>query len=222
MIWVYAVILVIWGNVVNALIHPMLPGGDWSAVMWGGSLAVISLAFARLLNERRSMLGIARGDWRGIAIGGALGLGGALAGALVLRTGPIVGPVQWNPVLTTTPEEIAAHMAFFLPLSVAIPEELAFRGILLGGIWARRGRRIAIAGSAITFALWHAWIIYYTLLQTNLANGPLMLFAGLAGMAFVAVGGVVLALLRVRSGGLVAPILAHWAFDGFMLLGLWI
>jgi membrane protease YdiL (CAAX protease family) len=48
----------------------------------------------------------------------------------------------------------------------------------------------------------------------------LLAFAG--AILFVALGGVVLSLLRLRSGGLGAPILAHWAFDGLMLLGLWI
>ncbi len=222
MIWVYAIVLVVWGNVVNALIHPMLPGGDWTAVAWGASLAVISFLFAFLIRERRTMLGLARGDVRGIAIGAALGVGGAILGALVVRIGPIVGPVVWHPIVTTTPDELAAHVAFFLPVSVALPEELAFRGILLGGLWAARGPRVAIAGSAVTFGLWHAWIIYYTLLQTNLTSSPLMWLAFAAGMLFVALGGVVLALLRVRSGGLLASVLAHWGFDAMMLLGLWI
>ena len=222
MIWIYAAVLVAWGNVVNYFVSPVLPGGDWAAVAWGMSLIVVSLVFARLMHERRATFGLARGDLRGVALGGALGLGGAAVGVLVLRIGPILGPVEYTPHFHTTPNELAAHIAFFLPLSTAIPEELAFRGVLLGGLWAARGRRVAIIGSSVAFALWHLWVVSVTLLHTNIASGVLTVLAFTGAIVFVALGGVVLALLRVRSGGIGAPIVAHWAFDGLMLLGLWV
>lgn len=222
MIWIYAAVLIAWGNLVNYFVSPMLPGGDWGAVAWGASLVVVSLVFARLMHEGRSLFGLTRGDIRGIALGGVLGLGGAAVGVLVLRIGPILGPVTYTPLFATTPGELAAHIAFFLPLSTAIPEELAFRGVLLGGLWAARGRRVAIVGSSVTFAFWHLWVVSVTLLHTNIASGILTVLAFVGAIVFVALGGVVLALLRVRSGGLGASILAHWAFDGLMLLGLWI
>ena len=222
MIWILAAGLVLWGNVVNYFVSPMRPGGDWAAVAWGVSLAIVSLAFARLLHERRTTIGLVIGDVRGVVIGAALGLGAAAAGVIVLRTGPILGPVSYTPLFTTTPAELAAHIAFFLPLATAIPEELAFRGVLLGGLWSAYGPRVAIVGSSLTFALWHSWVVYVTLLNTNIASGLLMTLAAIGAMLFLVLGGVALALLRVRSGGLVASTLAHWGFDGLMLLGLWI
>jgi membrane protease YdiL (CAAX protease family) len=222
MIWIYAAVLIGWGNVVNYFVSPMLPGGDWAAVAWGVSLVVVSLLFARLLRERPSTFGLARGDLRGIALGAALGLGGAAVGVLVLRIGPILGPVTYTPLFDTTPQELAAHIVFFLPISTAIPEELAFRGVLLGGLWKARGPRVAIVGSSVAFALWHLWVVSVTLVHTNIASGVLTVLAFAGAIAFVALGGVVLSLLRLRSGGLGASIVAHWAFDGLMLLGLWI
>lgn len=221
MIWLFALVLVVWGNLVNYFVQPMLPGGDWAAVAWGAALVAVALVFTRLLHERRMLIGLTLGDVRVVAIGAALGLSAAAVGALLLHVGPLVGPVTYTPLSTTTPEELAAHIVFFLPLAAVIPEEVAFRGALLGGLWASRGARVAIVASSIVFALWHTFVVYVTILQTSLATTPLAWAAALAALAFLALGGAVLALLRVRSGGLVAPVLAHWAFDATMLLGLY-
>ncbi len=223
MIWLYAALLVVWGNVLNYFVQPMLPGGDWAAVTWGGALALVALAFARVTRQRRAECGLAGGDPRIVAIAATLALVAAAAGTIVLRVGPIVGaPIDYHPLFTTTPAELAAHIVFFLPLAAVIPEELAFRGALLGGLLRTRPRRTAVAASSIAFALWHGSVVYVTLLQTSLAGTSLAWLAGAAALLFVAAGGAVLALLRVRSRGLAAPIVAHWAFDAALLVGLWL
>ena len=221
MIWAFAALLVVWGNIVNYLIQPTLPGGSWPALAAGVSLGLVSLVVARLGHQTRAGAGLARGDLRGAPVGAALGFGAAIVGTIVLRIGPLLGgPVEYHPLFTTTNEELAAHIAFFLPLAVVLPEELAFRGVLLGGLWKTRGMRAGIVGSSIAFGLWHAFVVYATILQTNLADGVLPWLAGAGAVLFVAFAASVLALLRIRSGSLVAPILAHWAFDATMLLGL--
>jgi membrane protease YdiL (CAAX protease family) len=223
LIWVYATLLVVWGNVLNYFVQPMLPGGDWAAVAWGAALVVLALAFARLTRQRRGDLGLARGDLRGVAIAAALALVAATVGTVVLRVGPIVGaPIEYHPLFSTTPEELAAHVVLFLPLAAVIPEELAFRGVLLGGLLRARSLRAAVVASSVAFALWHGFVVYVTLLQTSLAGTSLAWLAGAAALLFVAAGGAVLALLRVRSRGLAAPIVAHWAFDAALLVGLWV
>lgn len=223
MIWVYAALLVVWGNVLNYFVQPMLPGGDWAAVAWGAALVVLALAFARLTRQRRGDLGLTRGDLRGVAIAAALALVAATVGTIVLRVGPIVGaPIEYHPLFSTTPEELAAHVVFFLPLAAVIPEELAFRGVLLGGLFRARSLRAAVVASSLAFALWHGFVVYVTLVQTSLAGTSLAWLAGAVALLFVAAGGAVLALLRVRSRGLAAPIVAHWAFDAALLVGLWL
>lgn len=223
MIWIYTALLVLWGNVLNYFVQPMLPGGDWAAVAWGAALVVLALAFARLTRQRRGDLGLTRGDLRGVAIAAALALVAATVGTVVLRVGPIVGaPIEYHPLFSTTPEELAAHVVFFLPLAAVIPEELAFRGVLLGGLLRTRSLRAAVVASSVAFALWHAFVVYVTLRQTSLAGTSLAWLAAGAALLFVAVGGAVLALLRIRSRGLAAPIVAHWAFDAALLVGLWV
>ena len=223
MIWIFAALLVIWGNVVNYFVQPALPGGDWAAVSWGAALVAVSLGVARLLRQRRGDLGLVRGDPRGIGAAAAVALVAAAAGTAVLRVGPIVGaPIGYQPLSATTPDALALHIVLFLPLAAVIPEEVAFRGVLLGGLWTRTGARKAVVGSSAAFALWHAFVVWVTLLQTSLAGTALAWLAGMAALVFVAIGGAVLALLRIRSGGIAAPVVAHWAFDATLLVGLWV
>ncbi len=221
MIWAFAALLVVWGNVVNYFVQPSLPGGDWAAVAWGAALVAASLAFARILGVRRTELGLALGEGRGVLNGAALGVLAAGVGTAVLRIGPLLGPVTYTPLFTTTGAQLAAHIAFFLPLAAAIPEEIAFRGALLAGLQRAHGLRIAIVGSSVAFALWHAFVVWVTVFQTSLANTALAWLAGLAALAFLAIAAAVLALLRLRSRTIVAPILAHWTFDATLLVGLW-
>lgn len=223
MIWVFAVLLVVWGNLVNYFVQPTLPGGDWAAVVWGAALVAVSLGGARLTHVGRADLGLTRGDLRVAAAGALLGLLAAGIGAVVLRIGPIVGGrVEYTPLFTTTAPQLATHIAFFLPLAAAIPEELAFRGTLLAGLVRARGVRTAVIGSAVAFALWHAFVVWVTIFQTSLAGTPLAWFAGAAALLFVAAGGAVLAILRLRARTVMAPVLAHWVFDATLLVGLWI
>ena len=222
MIWLFAAFLVLWGNLVNYFVQPTLPGGDWAAVAWGAALTAVSIAAARALGLTRTDLGLVVGDVRGAALGGAIGLVAAGIGTVVLRAGPLVGGrVEYTPLFTTTASQLALHVALFLPLAAAIPEELAFRGVLLGGLARSHGVRVAIAGSSVAFALWHAFVVWVTLLQTSLAGTALAWLEGLAALVFVAIGGAVLAGLRLRAGTIAAPALAHWAFDATLLVGLW-
>lgn len=216
MIWIFAVLLVVWGNLVNYFVQPMLPGGDWAAVTWGVALAAISLAAARAI---RADAALRLGNGRVAALAALIGILAAGLGTAVLRLGPIVGPVVYRPLFTATDQELAVHIAFFLPLAAVIPEEIAFRGALVGGLLAT-GIRRAVVVSAVVFALWHAWVLYVTLAQTSLADSPLAWLAASAAFAFLVAGGVALATLRLASRGLLAPIAAHWAFDAALLLGL--
>ena len=212
----FAAFLVLWGNLVNYFVQPMLPGGDWAAVTWGIALAAISLAVARALGADAALR---PGNGRVAALAALVGLVAAGLGAAVLRLGPIVGPVAYRPLFTATDQELAVHIAFFLPLAAVLPEEIAFRGALVGALMGT-GIRRAVAASAVTFALWHAWVLYVTLAQTSLADSPLAWLAAVAAFVFLVAGGVALASLRLASRGLLAPIAAHWAFDAALLLGL--
>jgi membrane protease YdiL (CAAX protease family) len=75
--------------------------------------------------------------------------------------------------------------------------------------------------SAAAFTGWHGVIVSRTVASTNLQAEPLLATLGLLG-AFVAVGvgGALFAWLRLATGHLAGSVVAHWAFNAVLLLGL--
>ena len=223
MIWLFAALLVVWGNVVAFLVEPELPGDDPIAVVLGVALAVVAILFARSRGLGPAELGV-RARWRELGVGAIVGaLVGALAalgGVLVLRFPPLLGgPVTYRPVATVSDAELLRHLFFYLPLSVVLPEELAFRGALVGALRAAHGSTWAVAGSAFAFGLWHAVTILTTVVQTNLA-GIFFVLGVVGAFAVVFAGGAAFASLRLRTGTLATTIGLHWAFNAVILAGL--
>ena len=219
MIWLYAALLVVWGNAVAYLVEPELPGDDPVAVAAGLALIALSLTFARARGLGRADLGLVP-RWRWLTLGAGFGAVAALVGVLVLRSPPLLGrPVTYAPIATVSDAKLALHLAFYLPLSVVLPEELGFRGALLGALRAARGGGRAVVGSAVTFACWHAVTIYLTVAQTDL-RGPFFALGITGAFAVVLVGGAAFAWLRLRSGTLLATVGLHWAFNAVILAGL--
>ena len=224
-LWFLAAFLVLWGNLLHPLIGgtAVLPGGSWQFVLAGGGLVAVSLVAARGIGLDAAALGLRRaGSVRGAAIG-ALAAGGiASVDVLVLRLAPsILGqPVGYAPLARVSADELVRHIALFLPLGAVLPEELAFRGTLLGGLVARHGVRTAVTASAIAFALWHGTVAWFTVMNTSLP--VVLIIPAMAGaLAIVFVGGVIMAGLRVVTGTLASSVAAHWVFNAVILIGLW-
>lgn len=99
-----------------------------------------------------------------------------------------------------------------IPIGTVLFEEVIFRGVLLGALLRTTTRRIAIIASAVIFGLWH--------LPPALGDASGHSFAGAIGIvvgtiAATTAAGVAFAWLRVRSGSLLAPALAHVASNSF-------
>src|SRR5439155_27235830 len=128
-------------------------------------LAGFPRAFERARALRRAGLGLTL-RWGDMALGGVFGAVVATIGVLVLRFPPLLGgPVTYVPLATVSDAELTRHVVFYLPLSVVLPEELAFRGALLGALRAARCTRWAVAGSAFAFGLWHGITVLATVVQ---------------------------------------------------------
>jgi membrane protease YdiL (CAAX protease family) len=124
-----------------------------------------------------------------------------------------------------------AHLARELLVTVvlltAIPEEFAFRGVLLGaGVELWGAPRAALVVSAL-FGLWHVQPTLATMGGnaavgglTDSAAGRVVVVLGAVLATFVA--GLVFAWLRLRSRSLIAPVLAHVATNGVGLLVAWV
>jgi CAAX protease family protein len=224
-IWLFAVLLVFWGNLLHPLIGStaVLPGGSWQFVLAGVVLVGASLLAARMVGLNVESLGF-RGAAaaRGAAIG-ALAAGAVAAlGVTLLRLAPsVIGqPVGYSPLARVSGDELARHIALFLPLGAVVPEELAFRGTLLGGLLARYRVRTAVTVSALAFALWHGTVAWFTVMNTSLP--VVLIIPAIAGaLLIVFAGGVVMAGLRVATGTLATSVAAHWIFNAVILIGLW-
>jgi membrane protease YdiL (CAAX protease family) len=224
-IWLFAAGLILWGNLLHPLIgsSAVLPGGSWQFVLAGAALVGLSLLVARVGGLDAEALGLRRaGAARGAAAGALLAGAIAFVDVVVLRLAPsIIGqPVGYVPLARVSADELGRHVALFLPLGAVLPEEVAFRGTLLGGLLARFGVRAAVAISAIAFALWHGTVAWFTVVNTSL---PVVLIipAAAGALVVVFVGGVIMAALRVVTGTLAASIAAHWVFNAVILVGLW-
>jgi membrane protease YdiL (CAAX protease family) len=107
-----------------------------------------------------------------------------------------------------------------VPLGTVLPEELAFRGLLLALLRRRHGVPAATLWSSVLFGLWHV----LPALGGGTANAAMAAAVGgdaagtslrvVATVAFTSLAGVVLCWLRLRSGSLLAPVLAHWTVNG--------
>jgi len=201
-IWLFAILLVLWGNLLHPLIgsSAVLPGGSWQFVLAGAALIGSSLLAARWLGLDPEGLGLRRaGAFRGTLIGAFAAGAIALVVVVVLRLAPsIIGQ----------------------PIGAVIPEELAFRGTLLGGLLSRYRVRTAVTASAIAFGLWHGTVAWFTVVNTTMPV-VLVIPAAVGALVVVFVGGVIMAGLRLATGTLATSIAAHWVFNAVILVGLW-
>jgi len=191
-------------------------------VLSGALLISATLLWSRRAALARRDLGLVfDGAPAGSAIGLAIALAIALPAVALLRSGfPLGQPIAYAPLAGVDDRAFALHLALFLPFGAVIPEELAFRGALLGALVRRSGAALAAVGSAAAFACWHVGVILVTVRDTPLASPPLFPLAIAAALAVVFAGGLAFAALRLRTGTLASTIALHWAFNAAVLVGL--
>lgn len=128
---------------------------------------------------RRADLGVI--SWTGARLG--------VAGGMALLIVSLVG----LPAIMLGPRATSATLVWWIPLVslVAVSEELVFRGVLFSALRAQRGDAVAVIVTALLFAIVHL---------------PLY---GPGAMPIDLCVGVFLGSLRVASGGVAAPAVAH-------------
>jgi CAAX protease family protein len=112
-------------------------------------------------------------------------------------------------------------------LLTAIPEEFAFRGVLLGSALRLWGPWRASVITSALFGLWHIAPTLHTMSDNHLFRGEA---ASVAGQVLLVVGsivvtfvaGLVFCWLRLRSRSLIAPVMAHVATNGLALTVAWV
>jgi len=123
-------------------------------------------------------------------------------------------------------DRLVYDLGVSIVLFTAIPEEFAFRGVLLGsGLRMWGPWRASLASSAL-FGLWHIAPTLHTMSDNHVFRGAAASVAGqvllvLGAIAVTFVAGLAFCWLRLRSRSLIAPVLAHAATDGLALTVAW-
>ena len=111
-------------------------------------------------------------------------------------------------------------------LLTAIPEEFAFRGVLLGPALRLWGPWRASLVTSALFGLWHIAPTLHTMSDNHVFRGEAGSVAGqvllvLGAVAVTFAAGLVFCWLRLRSRSLIAPVMAHAATNGLALTVAW-
>jgi membrane protease YdiL (CAAX protease family) len=190
-----------------------------------GLLVVLAVG-AWWTGATRDQLGLRRSDARtGLAWGAGaflLVLVAVVLAAIVPATSGFLDDSRADVSLPT----MVVEVAFVILVATVLPEELAFRGILLGvgrdawGAW-----RATLVSSAL-FGVWHISPTLGTMTAnaqlagtTESTGGQVLVVVGSVAVTFVA--GLVFCWLRLRSRSLVAPVIAHLATNGVAFVVAW-
>ena len=174
----------------------------------------------------RADLGLA---WTDVPAG--LGYGAAAAGLvllvlLVAALIPATNGFLHDSRAAISGGRLAYELGVSIVLLTAIPEEFAFRGVLLGSALRIWGPWRASAVTSVLFGLWHIAPTLGTMSDNHEFRSAAASVAGqslvvLGAIAVTFAAGLIFCWLRLKSGSLIAPVLAHAATNGLALTVAW-
>jgi membrane protease YdiL (CAAX protease family) len=191
------------------------------AVRFTAALAVLGIAraagvsWAELgLDRRETGSGLRAGALAGVCVSAAV-----LAGAALPATRPFLRDERTAPAAG---RDLAAGLAR-ITFATVPPEEIIYRSALLGLRLEDGSRATAVTWSSALFGLSHILPTLSTMSQTalhhHLARGTLRqaLFVG-GNVVVTGLAGAAFACLRLRSGSVLAPLIAHAALNDAALV----
>jgi uncharacterized protein len=198
----------------------ILPAGDALLSVAGAAALLI---FARATGLTWAQLGLSRDRlrsghrwaWAAVAVVAVI----YVAGVLIPAVRPAFLDTRYHLGLA----EALVTAFVVIPLGTVILEEVAFRSVLWGMLSRHMNTWRVVAVSSMLFGLWHVlpalnFAAARDLVGHTLSAGLSTLIVVLGTVGFTAVGGVVAAELRRRSGSLLASIGMHWATNGLGVL----
>ncbi len=212
-----AIALAGWSLIANLVV------GDHLYVARNLVLAAGLLLLAARRGLRPPELGLARAPLvRGGILGGAAVTAIALAvgfGVLFADEVDAVGMLLGDQRAQLPMGEAVHHAMVRIPFGTALFEEVAFRGVLLAALLRHTGKVAAVTWSSAAFGVWHIGPSIVAL-EVNAVDPASMagMLAVTAAVAVTTIAGALFAVLRLASGSLLAPFLAHWATNAFGLL----
>ena len=199
------------------------PVADWIELV----LAIVLVGVALRGPLDRHDLGLSRDRVRSGLLWGAAAfvvvLVVVVAGALLPATSGFLDDARADIPLW----RLAVDVVVGIGLLTVVPEELLFRGVLQGATTRRWGAARGVVVASVLFGLWHV----LPTLSTAGGNaefakadatllGRLLLVAG--AVVSTSVAGAVFGWLRLRSGSLLAPMIAHLSTNGVALVVAWV
>jgi CAAX protease family protein len=190
------------------------------SVVRSGAVAVL-LGIARMAGVSWTELGLGRG---GLGRGLRTGVVAGGCAAVVVFAGVALPATRGFFADERAAERKGLAVEVARITFAAVPlEELTYRSVLLGLRLGDGPQAGAVAWSSVLFGLSHIQPTLSTMSQTavsqHLAHRPLRQAAFVAGnVAATGAAGAVFAWLRLRSGSVLAPLLAHAALNDSALL----
>lgn len=179
-------------------------------------MAALLVILARASGVSWADLGLGRSNaGRGVLVGAAAFVGVAavlVVAAVIPATRPLFEDERAADV---TGAAVAYHALVRIPLGTVVLEEVAFRGVLPAMLAGACSLRAAVGWSSALFGMWHVVPTVEALRANDLAVGV----APVTGAVLVtAAAGVAFCWLRLRSGSVLAPALAHVATNSVALV----
>ena len=207
----------------NAALN-LVPFPRWSYVPLNLALAAALLAVARARGLSWEALGLSPEH---LGSGLRWGFGAAAVVAVAVTIGVVAGDripgverlLADRRATGISGLGLAYETLIRIPLGTALFEEVAFRGVLLAAAADRWSLVSAVVVSSVVFGLWHIGpgLVTLRLNEPGLSvAGQILGVAAMVGVTTVA--GVVFCWLRIVSGSLLAPIVAHWSTNALGLL----
>jgi membrane protease YdiL (CAAX protease family) len=196
------------------------------AVLSVSVLTAVLALIAWSTGATRADLGLARADVRAGLLYGAGALGVVLLVLVVAAAIPATNGFLHDSRAQIGGGRLLYEVGVPIVLLTAIPEEFAFRGVLLGSALRLWGPWRASLITSALFGLWHIAPTLHTMSDNSVvrgvtanAGGRVLVVLGSIAVTFVA--GLVFCWLRLRSRSLIAPVMAHVATNGLALTVAW-
>ena len=198
----------------------------------GPAVISVSLLTAALVliawsaGATRADLGLARADVRAGLLYGAGAFGAVLLVLVVAAVIPATNGFLHDSRAQIDGGRLLYELGVPIVLLTAIPEEFAFRGVLLGSALRMWGPWRASLITSALFGLWHIAPTLHTMSDNSVVRGVTASTGGrvlvvLGSVAVTFVAGLVFCWLRLRSRSLIAPAMAHVATNGLALAVAW-